>query len=224
MRPGSFLLNPQEVFAGSSLAASLVAGTDRLWVLSRVLFRTPPRLPCPRLRWCSPDTATGVARPGETNGAGIFYFGSVPIGPYVLSVEAPGFERLEGNSPWRRADRRSQSGFAGRQPDQQGGGLRRRHRRSPPQGAQISDVKDAARIHDLPINGRQISNLFTLTPGVEGGVDSNGNTVGGGAPRTNGMMVGSTEILLDGMSYVDRYGGGISRVQPGLDTDSGVPH
>ena len=32
------------------------------------------------------------------------------------------------------------------------------------------------------------------------------------------MMVGSTEMLLDGMSYVDRFGGGISRVQPGLDT------
>jgi hypothetical protein len=30
--------------------------------------------------------------------------------------------------------------------------------------------------------------------------------------------VGSTEMLLDGISYVDRFGGGISRVQPGLDT------
>src|SRR5436309_14350572 len=32
------------------------------------------------------------------------------------------------------------------------------------------------------------------------------------------MKVGSTEMLLDGISYVDRFGGGISRVQPGLDT------
>ena len=30
--------------------------------------------------------------------------------------------------------------------------------------------------------------------------------------------MGSTEMLLDGVSYVDRFGGGISRVQPGLDT------
>src|SRR5712692_9069395 len=32
------------------------------------------------------------------------------------------------------------------------------------------------------------------------------------------MKVCSTEMLLDGISYVDRFGGGISRVQPGLDT------
>src|SRR6266446_994689 len=32
------------------------------------------------------------------------------------------------------------------------------------------------------------------------------------------MKVGSTEMLFDGISYVDRFGGGISRVQPGLDT------
>ena len=55
---------------------------------------------------------------------------------------------------------------------------------------------------------RSVSNLFNLTPGVEGG----------GAPRTNGMKVGSTEMLLDGLSIVDRFGGGIQRVQPGLDT------
>src|SRR6266852_1235487 len=47
------------------------------------------------------------------------------------------------------------------------------------QGGQVSDVKDALRIHDLPLDGRQISQLFYLTPGVEGG----------GNPRTNGMKV-----------------------------------
>src|SRR5947199_9173400 len=76
------------------------------------------------------------------------------------------------------------------------------------QGGQVSDVKDALRIHDLPLNGRQISNLFVLTPGVEGG----------GNPRTNGMKVGSTEMSIDGISLVDRFGGGMARVQPGLDT------
>ena len=32
------------------------------------------------------------------------------------------------------------------------------------------------------------------------------------------MKVGSAEMLLDGISLVDRFGGGMSRVQPGLDT------
>ena len=37
------------------------------------------------------------------------------------------------------------------------------------EGSAISDVKDALRIRQLPLNGRSIVNLFNLTPGVEGG-------------------------------------------------------
>jgi hypothetical protein len=33
---------------------------------------------------------------------------------------------------------------------------------------EIANVKDFERIRDLPLNGRSISNLFNLTPGVEG--------------------------------------------------------
>jgi outer membrane receptor protein involved in Fe transport len=73
---------------------------------------------------------------------------------------------------------------------------------------EVADVKDALRIAQLPLNGRGVSTLFNLTPGVEGG----------GSPRVNGLKVGSAEMLLDGISLVDRFGGGISRVQPGLGT------
>ncbi len=76
------------------------------------------------------------------------------------------------------------------------------------EGMQVADVKDALRIHQLPLNGRQISNLFNLRAGVEGG----------GAPRVNGLKVGATEIIQDGSTIVDRFSGGIQRVQPGLDT------
>src|SRR5206468_4083279 len=76
------------------------------------------------------------------------------------------------------------------------------------ESGEISDVKDALRIRQLPLNGRTISNLYDLTPGVEGG----------GNARVNGLKVGSLEMLVDGLSIVDRFGGGIARVQPGLDT------
>ena len=69
-------------------------------------------------------------------------------------------------------------------------------------------MKDYQRIRQLPLNGRGISSLFDLTPGVEGGRNA----------RVNGLKVGSLEITLDGISMVDRFGGGIARVQPGLDT------
>ena len=75
-------------------------------------------------------------------------------------------------------------------------------------GMEINDVKDALRIRQLPLNGRDVRNLFNLTPGVEGG----------GVPRVNGMKVGSAEMRLDGISLVDRFGGGLrGGVSPGLD-------
>src|SRR5712692_3203176 len=154
------------------------------------------------------NTATGVGRDSTTNADGIYYFGAVSIGPYTLLVESQGFKKWEGTLTVQ----------AGQtlviDPALDVGSLESAVEVTgvapvvTTQGAQVSDTKDALRIHNLPLNGRQITNLFDLTPGVEGG----------GNPRVNGMKVGSTEMLFDGISYVDRFGGGISRVQPGLDT------
>jgi hypothetical protein len=76
------------------------------------------------------------------------------------------------------------------------------------ESSEVGDVKDAQRIRQLPLDGRNISNLFALTPGVEGT----------GSPRINGMKVGAVEMLLDGVSIVDRFGGGLGGTQPGLDS------
>jgi hypothetical protein len=163
----------------------------------------------PNVKVTLTNTATGVAHEAETNAAGIYYFGAVAIGPYSLVAEAQGFKKYEATLTVQAGQ------TVVLDPPMEVGSLESAVEVTSAapiiatQGAQVSDVKDALRIHDLPLNGRQISNLFDLTPGVEGGGD---NT------RTNGMKVGSTEMNLDGMSYVDRFGGAISRVQPGLDT------
>ena len=158
------------------------------------------------------NTETGVAHDTQTNSDGIYYFGSVQIGPCSLGIEAQGFKKWEGTFTVQ----------AGQtvviDPNMEVGSLQAAVEVTAAapiiatQGGQVSDTKDALRIHDLPLNQRLITNLFSLTPGVVG--DSNGN----GSPRTNGMKAGSTEMNLDGISYVDRFGGGIARVQPGLDT------
>ena len=41
------------------------------------------------------ETATGISKKASTNGSGIYYFGSLPVGPYHLVVEAPGFAKWE---------------------------------------------------------------------------------------------------------------------------------
>src|SRR5439155_5847013 len=88
------------------------------------------------------------------------------------------------------------------------------------QSAEVADIKDYSRIRQLPLNGRQVSQLFFLTPGIEGdagnaGSDGNEHSA---SPRVNGMKVGSLEITMDGVSEVDRFGGGFVRVQPGLES------
>ena len=154
------------------------------------------------------NTATGVVVKGQTNGVGAYYFGSVRPGSYTLAVEATGFKKWSGTlnlevGQTATIDPKMEVGALENVVEVTGA--------APiitTEGAQVSDVKDALRIHQLPLNGRAVTNLFDLTPGVEGG----------GNPRVNGMKVGSAEMLLDGVSLVDRFGGGISRVQPGLDT------
>jgi len=50
----------------------------------------------PNVKVTLTNTATGVVRTSDTNNAGIYYFGSVPIGPYTMTVETAGFKKWEG--------------------------------------------------------------------------------------------------------------------------------
>jgi len=151
---------------------------------------------------------TGAIRRSETSELGMFEIGAVPIGEYLLTVEAPGFSKYEGTFTLEAGatvviDPRLQVGAVDTVVE-----VTDVAPIISTVGMEVSDVKDALRIQQLPLNGRYITNLFALTPGVEGG----------GSPRIHGMKVGSAEMTLDGISLVDRFGGGMARVQPGLDT------
>lgn len=151
---------------------------------------------------------TNVARKGISSEVGNYHIGGLPRGNYELTVELTGFKKWSGKIELQVgqnavADPVLQVGSPQTVIEVSGA--------APPvatESIDVSDVKDYQRIRQLPLNGRQISSLFNLTPGVEGG----------GNARVNGYKVGSLEITLDGISLVDRFGGGIARVQPGLDT------
>src|SRR5690349_12110733 len=201
------LPNARKLFLMLAIAALPVAAQTGLGVV-RGTVQDASKAVIPNAKVTLTNTATGVSRDSQTNAAGIYYFGAVTIGPYSVGVEAQGFKKWEGTLTLTAGE------TAVVDPGLEVGSLQAAVEVTAmapviaTQGAQVSDVKDALRIHNLPLNGRQITNLFDLTPGV----------VGGGNPRTNGMKVGSTEMTFDGISYVDRFGGGISRVQPGLDS------
>ncbi len=207
MQPDSITRTLGNLLFCLALAATTLTAQTGLGVV-RGTVQDASKAVIPNAKVTLTNTETGLARNSDTNAAGIYYFGGVPIGPYTLVVESSGFKKWEGTLKLQAGQ------TAVVDPAMEVGSLESTVEVTgaapvvTTQGAQVSDTKDALRIHNLPLNGRQITNLFDLTPGVEGG----------GNPRTNGMKVGSTEMLFDGISYVDRYGGGISRVQPGLDT------
>jgi hypothetical protein len=154
------------------------------------------------------NSETGVVRRQVTSDAGAFQFGAIPRGQYTLDVELTGFNKWSGKVELQvgqsaKVDPVLEVGQVQNVVEVSGAAA--------PitlESSDVSDVKDYQRIRQLPLNGRAISSLFDLTPGVEGG----------GNARVSGMKVGSLEITLDGISMVDRFGGGIARIQPGLDT------
>jgi hypothetical protein len=189
-----------------ALAVPVLAQTGNGVVSGTVLDASKAAVPSAKVTLT--NTATGVPRSTESTDVGIYYFGSVPIGPYQLEIEATGFKKWSGTLQVEAGQRvvidpQMEVGAVEAVVEVVGA--------APvisTEGMEVGDVKDAQRIRQLPLNGRQIANLFDLTPGVEGG----------GNPRVNGMKVGSADMLLDGISFTDRFGGGLRPGQPGLDT------
>jgi hypothetical protein len=189
------------------LALPLAAQTGLAVVRGTVLDQSRATVPNAKLTLTNQDT--GVVRTGQSNGVGIYYLGSIPPGRYTLTSEAAGFKKWSGSLILEAGQ------MALIEPVMEVGSVDAVVEVTSVAapittvGMEINDVKDALRIQQLPLNGRDVRNLFNLTPGVEGG----------GVPRVNGMKVGSADILLDGISLVDRFGGGLrGGVSPGLDT------
>src|SRR5512139_2849449 len=167
----------------------------------------PARAAVPGVKLALTHVATNTSRETTSNEIGIYVFTGLVPGEYTLVGQAAGFKKWSGTLTL----------IAGQtavvEPSLEVGNVEAvvEVTSAAPiittESAEVGDVKDFTRIQQLPLNGRSITGLFDLTPGV----------VGGGNPRINGMKVGAADITLDGVSLVDRFGGGIARVQPGLD-------
>ena len=153
-------------------------------------------------------TATKVVRKAVTNQEGYYVFSQVSLGTYTLLIEASGFKQWESKFELQVGQGVNLEAELAIGSTQEIMTVTAIAPLVPTESAEVSDIKDYRRIRQLPLNGRNLSTLFDLTPGIEGG----------GNARVNGLKVGALEITLDGVSLVDRFGGGIARVQPGLDT------
>jgi len=155
------------------------------------------------------NTETGISKQVVTSPEGLYSFPALPIGPYRLSVDKEGFQTWAGTLTLSvgqnvTVDATLRVGSVKdvvevkdvATPIETTSGV-------------IGDVRESSQIRDLPLNGRDVGLLFGLTAGVESG---------SGGARVNGMKVGSLDINLDGVTQLDRFGGGIVRVRPGIET------
>src|SRR2546428_180898 len=194
---GVLSLSPSEAFAQTG--AGTVTGT----------LRDTTQAPVPGAEVTITNTETNVSTKTQANEVGVYYLGALPRGPYRLAVERKGFKKWEGtlqlptgqtvvvDAVLALVDVQTVVEVTGAAPIVSS------------QSIEVAGVKDFERIRQLPLNGRSIGALFTLTPGVEGNA---------GGARVNGLKVGSMTITMDALSIVDGLGGGIARVSPGLDT------
>ena len=134
---------------------------------------------------------TGVSREGVTDANGEFVFSALPAGPYAVRIELTGFKTLQNKGMQLGAGQTVRQSFtlevgtltetvtvAGEAPlIETAASLQ-------------SDSLGAQEVTELPVNRRNLTNLMSLTAGV--------NVSDNGMVQMNGVAAGGTGITVDG--------------------------
>ncbi len=157
------------------------------------------------------NSETGTARSTVTDDAGIYSLPNVPVGPYALSVSANGFQGyvqkgvLEvGNSIQINATLKLGSSDVQIEVDasQAGGGLET-------ESSSFKQVIDQSRITEMPLNGRQATQLILVSGGAV--TAPTGDLIGSKTYATStviavaGSQGNYNNYMLDGGSHTDTF-------------------
>ncbi len=154
------------------------------------------------------NTETNIESKTVTNDVGIYVFPAVNTGPYRLSVEAPNMQKFVGSITVQT----QQSAVVDVVLKPGATSVEVNVQDVTPlltvDSSTLGHTLERQRIEQLPLNGRQLTNLLATVPGL----DPN-------SLRAYGMRQGANDFLLDGASLTSPiYGDGITARQPGLDT------
>ena len=171
--------------------------------------------------------AHGIQRVTQTNTAGEYLISALPPGTYDLTITAPGFKTYSEKdivlrvAQKARADATLQVGAQSTEVTVQGSSVGAVETQS----TELSGVITGKQISQLELNGRNFSQLTTLTPGVsnqsgqdEGTVGINGNV----AFSFNGGRTEYNNWELDGGDNMDNGSNTSLNVYPSIDAISEV--
>jgi hypothetical protein len=164
------------------------------------------------------NSQTGVAMSIRTSPLGDFHFSNLPVGEYSLRVVAPGFTPFSASSI--RVDIERVVNFpvslevAGRHDEVSVVAPAA----TVDLGSALGNVVSSREATDLPLNGRDLTQLGLLQPGVApmtaGLAEAGGILRSGQAFAVNGDRPESNNYLLDGVTNVDSVNGGFALRTP----------
>ncbi|MGH9659514.1 MAG: carboxypeptidase-like regulatory domain-containing protein, partial [Bryobacteraceae bacterium] len=163
----------------------------------------------PRAKVTITQTRTSLATTTATNEVGFYLFPSVQLGPYQMTIEAPGMERWQGELTLMAGQSAEVNvalkvGATATEVSVVGNVTPLITTNSPT----LATVIERARIEQLPLNGRVITNLvYITTPGLEPG----------SVPRVYGLRYAS-QMLQDGAALENREWSQLPERLPGIDS------
>jgi hypothetical protein len=168
------------------------------------------------------NAGQGTKLNGTSNASGEFTFPALEPGTYNLLVTAPGYKQFAANgivlrvSRQERIDAKLTVGAVNTQVEVQGSDLGTIQTESP----EVSFTITGKQITQLVLNGRNFTQLVTLTPGVinQTGQDEGETGVNGSVSYSmNGGRVEYNNWEVDGSSLMDNGSNGTLNVYPNVD-------
>jgi hypothetical protein len=169
--------------------------------------------------------ATGVARSMDTNAAGAYSFTFVPIGIYSVTIAAKGFKTFTAHSisiatgDVARVDAKMELGDMQQTVEVQAQAAAALQTDS----SSVTSYLTKQNVQDLPVNGRNITKLVQLLPGVNEGTTSNqtsGNRPGDKRQTSSISVNGQSDVLntqlIDGMDNNERMQGAMG-IKPSIE-------
>jgi len=169
----------------------------------------------------SPDN--GLTRAVSTSDTGEFVAPSLLPGTYTITVEAPGFKKLESSGFVLSAADKLNAGqlvlAIGATTDEVTVTADAGQLQLQSNSGERSDLITSKQLNEVAMNGRNVLDYLKLVPGVSGTFDAHESGTGGNAAYSiNGTRANQHEFTIDGASNVDTGDNGGTHIT--LNTDA----
>lgn len=208
------------LFLAFVFAPALVLAQDTAQITGTVT--DPSGAAVPNAKVTVTSEAQGTTHTETSNGSGGYLFAALPVGKYDMSVTAPGFKRYEAKGitldvgEKARNDVALQVGAAQETVNVEGANVAQVETQSSDLGGIITGKE----VSQLELNGRDFTQLVTLTPGVSNQTGQDEGTVGVYGNVSFSVNGGRTEYNnweVDGGDNMDNGSNTTLNVYPSID-------